>query len=88
MQSRPILKKNRVVILLSGRHAGKKAVVLKCYDQGTTSRKFGCALVVGVERAPRKVTKSMSKSKILRQTRMKTFIKCVNYSHILPTRFV
>ena len=51
-------------------------------------KKFGHALVVGVERYPRKITRSMNKKKIERKNRMKPFVKYVNYNHLLPTRFL
>ena len=44
--------------------------------------------MVGIERPPRRVTKSMSKKRIERKSRVKPFVKFVNYNHVLPTRFV
>jgi large subunit ribosomal protein L27e len=35
------LKSGKVVILLSGRYAGRKAVVVKTFDEGHDKRKFG-----------------------------------------------
>ena len=61
---------------------------MKQNDEGRKDKKFGHALVVGVERPPRRVIKSMSKKKIDRKSRLKPFVKFVNYNHILPTRFV
>merc|ERR1711887_385141 len=54
------LKNNKVVILLTGRYAGKKAVIVRNYDDGTNSRPYGHALVVGLAKYPRKVTKRSS----------------------------
>lgn len=45
----------KVVIILSGRYAGKKAVIVKSFDEGDPQRPFGHALVAGVERCPLKV---------------------------------
>ena len=81
------MKKGRVVILLAGRRAGKKAIVIKQIDEGKKNRKFGHALVAGIERAPKKVTKRMSPKKIERKTHIKPFVKFVNYTHLLATRF-
>merc|ERR1719497_175641 len=50
-------------------------------------RSFGHCLVAGVDRAPLKVTKTMSKKKISKRTRVKPFVKYVNYNHIMPTRY-
>lgn len=45
----------KVVIVLSGRFAGKKAVIVKSHDEGTSSKSFGHALLVGLSKEPRKV---------------------------------
>jgi large subunit ribosomal protein L27e len=81
------LKPGKAVIVLNGRFAGKKAVILKNYDDGLGAKKFGCALVAGVERAPLRVTKNMTDKKIARRIRIKTFLKIVNYNHLMPTRY-
>ena len=38
------LKSGKVVIVLGGRFAGRKGVVVKTYDDGTPDRKFGHAI--------------------------------------------
>ena len=81
------MKPGRVVILLAGRRAGKKAVIVKNFDEGKKGKNFAHALVAGVERAPLKVAKRMSKKKIQRRSTLKPFAKVVNYNHILQTRF-
>ena len=60
------MKPGRVVILLAGRRAGKKAVIVKQFDEGKKGKTFGHALVAGVERAPLRVTRRMSQKKIKR----------------------
>lgn len=82
-----ILKSGRIVVLLQGRHAGKKAVVVKTSEEGTKSRPFGHALVIGVERAPLKITKRMSKRKQTKRSRVKPFMQLVNFNHVMPTRY-
>ena len=42
-------------MVLNGRYAGKKAVIVKNYDEGTSSRPYGHALVCGLSTYPRKV---------------------------------
>ena len=49
------LQPGKVVILLTGRYAGKKAVIVKNNDDGIQGRSFGHAVVVGLAREPRKV---------------------------------
>ena len=85
--SSPPKQANKVVVVLQGRYAGKKAVIVKNYDEGTSSRPYGHALVCGLATYPRKVTKKMPKKKQDKHSRVKTFIKTVNYNHLMPTRY-
>ena len=72
-----IYKAGRVVIVVSGKMAGKKAIVVKSYDENSTTkeRPYEHALVAGIDRYPRKVTKSMSKKKIARRSKIKSFVR-------------
>ncbi|KAF9949965.1 hypothetical protein BGZ72_008282 [Mortierella alpina] len=137
------LKSGKVVVLLNGRYAGKKAVLIKnnnpttfisaeyssCLasdegaaanlrtqtlgqktmglisgqeDQdmdhggitaqgystgGTKERGYGHAIVAGIERYPLKITKNMGKKRVAKRSKVKPFIKVVNYNHIMPTRY-
>jgi large subunit ribosomal protein L27e len=82
------IKPGRVVLVLSGRYAGKKAVVVKCYDEGTKDRTFPHCLVAGIKKAPLFITPKMHEKKQERRTRVGAFVKYVNYQHIMPTRYV
>lgn len=82
------LKPGRVVILLGGKHAGKKAVIVKVFYEGSKDRKFGHCLVAGISRYPRKVTKAMNDTKIARRIRIKPFVQYVNFNHFIPTRYL
>merc|ERR1712100_870110 len=68
-------------------YAGKKAVIVRNYDDGTNSRPYGHALVVGLAKYPRKVTKRSSEKTREKRMKMKTFVKLVNYNHLMPTRY-
>eukprot|EP00511_Aplanochytrium_stocchinoi_P004720 CAMPEP_0204828268 /NCGR_PEP_ID=MMETSP1346-20131115/5933_1 /ASSEMBLY_ACC=CAM_ASM_000771 /TAXON_ID=215587 /ORGANISM="Aplanochytrium stocchinoi, Strain GSBS06" /LENGTH=154 /DNA_ID=CAMNT_0051957183 /DNA_START=225 /DNA_END=689 /DNA_ORIENTATION=- len=81
------MKSGKVAVVLRGRYAGRKAIIVKTFEDGQGLRKFGHALVVGIDRYPRKVTRSMSKKKIAKRSKMKPFIKCINYNHLMPTRY-
>ena len=50
-----VLQAQKVVVLLTGRYAGKKAVIVRNYDEGTSGRKYGHAVVCGLSKEPRKV---------------------------------
>jgi len=80
-------KAGKVVLLLNGRMAGKKAVIVKTFDEGTPDRPYGYCLVAGIQKYPLKVTKSMPEKKIAKRSKLKPFIKVVNYTHLMPTRY-
>lgn len=61
--------------MLSGRHAGKKVVVVKQSDEGTKDRPYPHALVAGIDKYPRKVTKRMGAKKVSRRSKVKPFVK-------------
>merc|ERR1711968_299965 len=87
------LKDGKIVVCLQGRYAGKKAVILKTDDEGGKERAYGHCVVAGVAKAPLPITKSMTKGTakmkklVQRRSRIKTFVKIVNYSHVMPTRY-
>merc|ERR1712000_748967 len=81
------MKPGKIVIVLQGRYAGRKAVIVKNYDGGTDDRKYPHAVLAGIDRYPLKVNKRMSKKKIAARSRIKPFVKALNYNHIMPTRF-
>lgn len=82
-----IFKSGKVCVVLSGRYAGKKVVVIKQFDEGTKERPYGHCLVAGVERYPLKVHKQMGAKLIQRRSKVKPFIKSINYNHLMPTRY-
>jgi len=41
-----------------------------------------------VFRYPLKVTKAMGKKRATQRSKIKPFIKVINYSHLMPTRYV
>lgn len=85
-----------MVVVLRGRFAGHKAVVVRVYADGRDDRKFGHAVVAGLERTPRKVTRAMAKDdaksgakrgKVTKRSSVKPFVKFLNLQHIMPTRY-
>lgn len=101
-------KSGKVVIVLSGRFAGRKAVVVRASDEGNDSKKFGHAIgrfinyksifcmhilrtvpvstVAGIDRYPRKIVKAMGQKKVEKRSKIKPFVKVLNFNHIMPTR--
>ena len=56
------------------------------YDDGTQDKPYGHALVAGIDRYPRKVTKKMGKKKMKDRSKLKAFMRVLNYNHLMPTR--
>ncbi|KAB5582743.1 ribosomal protein L27 [Coniochaeta sp. 2T2.1] len=81
------LKVGRVAIITRGRYAGKKVVIIQPIDSGNKSHPYGHALVAGIERYPSKITRRMSKARQEKRSKIKPFIKVVNYNHLMPTRY-
>jgi large subunit ribosomal protein L27e len=42
--------------------------------------------VAGIERYPRKIVKAMGAKKIEKRSKIKPFVKVINFSHLMPTR--
>ena len=82
------LKAGKVVVITSGKYAGKKAVIVKVNEEATDKYKFPHAIVVGVESAPRKVTRAMDEKTVNKKTSLKVFTKVINLQHFMPTRLL
>jgi large subunit ribosomal protein L27e len=54
---------------------GKKVVIIKQLDEGTKERPYLRAVVAGIERYPRKVTKRMDAKKLAKRSKVKAFIE-------------
>ncbi|GMM40778.1 60S ribosomal protein L27B [Hanseniaspora uvarum] len=81
------LNTGKVAVVVRGRYAGKKVVILTAKDDGSKSHKFGHAIVAGIERQPGSITKKMGAKKVAKRSKVKAFIKVINYNHLLPTRY-
>ncbi|WFD04613.1 hypothetical protein MOBT1_003327 [Malassezia obtusa] len=82
-----IYKPGKVAVVLQGRHAGKKVVVIKQYDEGNKEHGFPYVIAAGIERYPLKVNKRMGAKKLARRSKIKPFVKVINYNHLFPTRY-
>ncbi|XP_045169850.1 60S ribosomal protein L27-like [Mercenaria mercenaria] len=81
------MKPGKVVLVLGGRFAGRKAVIVKNYDDGTSEKPYGHALVAGIERYPRRVIRGMGKKKMKQRSKVKPFVRVYNFNHLMPTRY-
>ncbi|CAA7049578.1 unnamed protein product [Microthlaspi erraticum] len=82
-----VLRPGKAVILLQGRYAGKKAVIVKAFDDGNREKPYGHCLVAGLKKYPSKVIRKDSAKKTAKKSRVKCFVKVVNYQHVMPTRY-
>lgn len=65
----------------------RQVVIVQPSDTGSKAHPFPFAIVAGIERYPSKVTKRMGKKLVDRRSKVKPFIKVVNYNHLMPTRY-
>ncbi|XP_037017925.2 60S ribosomal protein L27-like [Artibeus jamaicensis] len=81
------MKPRKVVLVLAGCYSGRKVVIVKTIDNGTSDHPYSHALVAGIDRYPRKLTAAMGKKKIAKMSKIKSFVKVYNYNHLMPTRY-
>ena len=93
----------KVVVVLNGRNAGSKGIIVKTNYESTKERKYPHCVVVGLSKGPKKPTKrniaklqqrikklESSKDSIDKINALKSFgvfIKAYNMSHLLATRY-
>jgi len=96
-------KPGKIVIVLNGRFAGRKAIIVKSNYESVKDRKYPHCMVVGLSKGPKKPTKrniaklqakikklesqDNSSEKIKTLKSFGIFIKHYNMSHLLATRY-
>ncbi|KAE8776327.1 60S ribosomal protein L27-3 [Hordeum vulgare] len=63
------------MFLLQGRYAGKKAVFMRVFEEGTRDRPYGHCLVTGLAKYRKKVIQKDSAKKMAKKSRVKVFLK-------------
>merc|ERR1712198_297935 len=81
-----LCKMGRVVVISRGRHAGKKGVIVANFEP-SKEKPFRNALVVGISKPPGTIRKGMPKWKVDQKSKVKTFMKVINFTHLIPTRY-
>lgn len=79
MSQRKLFAPNTVCIVLRGRHAGKKCVVVSADENRVT--------VVGIEQAPKPVYKTNTPEQAEKRSKVVSFVKVYSASHLMPTRY-
>lgn len=62
-------------------------MIVKNFDEGTASRPYPHAIVAGIERYPLRITRGMGAKRVAKRSKVKPFLKAVNYNHVMPTRY-
>ena len=62
-------------------------MIIQPQDAGNKSHPYPHALVAGIERYPSQITRRMSKTRQDKRSKVKPFIKVINYNHLMPTRY-
>ncbi|KAM7094078.1 large ribosomal subunit protein eL27-like [Molossus nigricans] len=81
------MKPGTLVLVLARHHSGRKAVIVKNIDDGTSDHPYSHALVAEIDRYPCKVTAAMDKKKTAMRSKIKSLVKVCNYNHLMPTRY-
>ena len=95
-------KPGKVVIILNGRFAGRKGIIVKSNYDGVKDKKYPSCTIVGLSKGPKKPTKK-NLSKLQERIRkfessgkeekakflksFRIFVKTYNMSHLLATRY-
>ena len=96
-------KPGKVVVVLNGRNAGSKGIIVKSNYENTKDKKYPHCVVVGLSKGPRKPTKKNIAKLQARIRKLESqsdatdrlnalksfgvFIKTYNMSHLLATRY-
>lgn len=62
-------------------------MIIQPQDSGNKSHPYPHAIVAGIERYPSQITRRMSKARQTKRSKVKPFIKVINYNHLMPTRY-
>ncbi|XP_040483440.1 60S ribosomal protein L27-like [Ursus americanus] len=81
------MKPRKAVLVLARHYSRCKVIIMKNIDDGTSNHPYSHALVAGIDCYPCKMTAAMDKKKIAKRSKIKSFVKIYNYSHLMPTGY-
>lgn len=79
-------KIGRIILILNGRHAGKKGIIVENRIQSKTLS-FNSVIVLAIKSFPKKINRKKNEKSTKRKSSIKIFFKALNKNHILPTRY-
>lgn len=77
-------KIGRIAIILNGKHAGKKGIVIENKIKNE-KKNTDNIIILGIKNIPRKINQKRNDKK--KKINIKVFFKALNKSHVLPTRY-
>ena len=80
-------EKGRLVILLKGKHAGRKAVIINKNESSDIKKTENYIKIVGIKNYPKKINRNMNNEVKRKKCRVKPFTKVINKRHIFLTRY-
>nr|XP_044993214.1 60S ribosomal protein L27-like [Jaculus jaculus] len=66
---------------------GRKAIIVKNIEDGSSDQPRSWALVAGIDHYPCKVTAAIGNKTIAQRSKSKSFVKVYIYNHLMPTRY-
>merc|ERR1712071_88650 len=81
-----IMKSGKVVLVLAGRFAGRKAIIVKNYDDSTQETLRTCPRC-WCRPLPQKGHQQNEQEEGCQAIQDQAFVKIVNYNHMMPTRY-
>jgi len=79
-------KIGRIVLVLNGRHAGKKGIIIDNMSQSTDISSNNI-IVLGIKNFPKQINRKQINKVLKKKSNIKVFFKTLNKNHILPTRY-
>jgi len=79
-------KIGRIVLVLNGRHAGKKGIIIENTSQ-STGISSNNIIVLGIKNFPKQINRKQINKVLKKKSNIKVFFKTLNKNHILPTRY-
>ncbi|KAL2944141.1 60S ribosomal protein L27-2 [Bienertia sinuspersici] len=73
--------------MIQSQDVSRKALIVRNFDDETRERRYVYCLVVGINKYPKKVIRKDSAKKQAKKSKVKCFIRLMNYNHIIPTRY-
>lgn len=76
--------KEEAVLIIKGRHAGKKGVII---DDMASSKGRKVVTIAGLDKTPAPVSEDLTAKQKRRKSALRAFVKTMNIRHVIATRY-